>query len=190
LTYVRYHDTNEEADAVQFLDGVRGPLLARLGTAALAQAHGYVQMTNLRPDGTVIYFDRTFGDVEPLHPNFLWFDRHDRLVGMDYEFPVNAWHQPPGKNLFPVRRSRWTIVPAHVHVAYRVGGVTTLAEGEMQPNLLGDNVADDTLVRDGLIPADAHLLWFSYQPRCWDLGLWLIPNPLGAFADYNPNVYL
>jgi hypothetical protein len=25
-------------------------------------------------------------------------------------------------------------------------------------------------------------------PALWDLQVWLIPNPLGAFAEHNPNV--
>jgi hypothetical protein len=28
---------------------------------------------------------------------------------------------------------------------------------------------------------------FSF-PAIWDLQVWLVPNPLGAFAEHNPNV--
>lgn len=189
-SYITYHDATEEGDALRFIAMVRPPLTERVGTIPLAQAAGYSQMTQLGSDGTAIYFDHTFDGVDPLHPNFLWFDKHGNLVGVDYEVPTTKYPEPPGAPLFSVRRSRWTIVPAHVHIAYKEAGVLMLKEGDAQLNLLGDNVTPDTLTADGLLPAGDRLLWFSFHPRSWDLGLWLTHNPLGASADYNPWVYL
>jgi hypothetical protein len=187
---IAFHDANAEADARQFLDSVRPALMARFGTVEQAEAAGYTQMTNFGWDGTAIYFNHTFQNVDPLDPNFLWYDRHGRLVGMDYELPIAQYPlNPPGRNLFPVQRMRWTVVDAHVHLAFLRNGKTMLVEGDAQPQLALDTVSKRTLHDVGLLPIDAQLQWFSYHPRCWDLSLWLIPNPFGASADFNPYVY-
>jgi len=52
-----------------------------------------------------------------------------------------------------------------------------------------DPVTSDALRGVGLLPPNAELQWFSFHPRCWDLSLWLIPNPFGASAAFNPYVY-
>jgi hypothetical protein len=187
---VAHHDAIEEADVNHFIANVRDPLQTRVGTVDLAVERGYTQMTTTGPDGTAIYFDRTFDGIDPLHPNFLWFDKHNKLVGVDYEVSTAAFPVPPGHALFPVKQSRWTIVPAHVHIAYKETGVLMLREGDAQPNLIGGNVSAETLTADGLLPYGDRLMWFSFHPRSWDLSLWLKHNPLGATAAYNPWVYL
>lgn len=148
-----------------------------------------MQMTELGSDGTSIYFNHRFDHVDPLHPNFLWYDHHGKLVGLDYEVPVAAYAQPPGRDQFPVGRARWSTVSEHVHFAYEKSGRLVLVEGDTQANLRAGRITAATLVRDNLLPPGSKLVWFSYHPTCWDLGFWLIPNPLGAFADYAPDVY-
>ena len=38
-------------------------------------------------------------------------------------------------------------------------------------------------------PAKAADVAFVFSfPAIWDLQVWLVPNPLGAFAEHNPNV--
>jgi len=187
---IQYHDTNAESDARVFIGRVRPVLMAKYGTVEQAESAGFSQMTNLGWDGTAIYFDHTFDGVDPLHPNFLWYDRHDRLVGVDYELPISRYPMnPPGHDVFPVRLMRWTVVYAHVHLAYATGGNAVLTQADAQPKLALDAVNSATLIEAGLLPANAHLLWFSFHPRCWDLSLWLAPNPLGASANFNPYVY-
>jgi hypothetical protein len=187
---IEYHDATAESDARIFLDRVRPVLMAKYGTVEQAQAAGFSQMTNPGWDGTAIYFNHRFDAVDPLHPNFLWYDRHDRLAGMDYELPIAQYPMnPPGRDLFPVRRMRWTVIYAHVHYAYLADGKTVLAEGEAQPMLATNPVTTQTLRDAGLLPAGAQLQWFSFHPRCWDLSLWLAPNPFGASSNFNPYVY-
>jgi hypothetical protein len=187
---IEYHDANAESDARAFIDSVRPALMAKYGTAGQAEAAGFSQMTHLGWDGTAIYFNHTFNGVDPLHPNFLWYDRHDRLAGIDYELPIAQFPvDPPGRDLFPVRRMRWSTVSAHVHLAYTLDGKTVLAEAEAQPKLAVDTVNSDVLREAGLLPPNGQLLWFSFHPRCWDLSLWLTPNPFGASANLNPYAY-
>jgi hypothetical protein len=187
---IAYHDATEESDARRFLDSVRPSLMTRFGTVDQARAAGYLQLTHLGWDGTEIYFNNSFIGVGPLTPNFLWYDRHGRLVGIDYELPIAQYPMnPPGRELFPVKRERWSIVYAHVHLAYDLDGKTVLQEADAQPKLAFVTVPKQTLHDAGLLPMNAQLLWFSYHPRCWDLALWLTPNPFGASADYNPYVY-
>jgi hypothetical protein len=188
---IEYHDSSAESDARSFIASVRPALTAKYGTVAQAEAAGFSQMTPLGWDGTAIYFNHTFNDVDPLHPNFLWYDRHDRLVGLDYELPISQYPMnPPGRDLFPLRRMRWSVVAAHVHLAYTADGKTVLSEAEAQPKFTVDPV-NSTMLRDaGLLPPNGRLLWFSFHPRCWDLSLWLAPNPFGASANFNPYAYL
>lgn len=188
---IEYHDANAESDARLFIDGVRPALMAKYGTVKRAQAAGFLQMTHLGWDGTAIYFNQTFAGIDPLHPNFLWYDRRDRLVGVDYELPISQYPMnPPGRDLFAVRRMRWSVVYAHVHLAYVADGKIVLTEGEAQARFAVDPVTSETLRDAGLLPSGAQLQWFSFHPRCWDLSLWLVPNPFGASANFNPYVYL
>jgi len=188
---IEYHDANAESDARAFVDRVRPVLMARYGTVERAQSAGFSQMTYLGWDGTAIYFNHTFDGVDPLHPNFLWFDRDGRLVGVDYELPIAQYPMnPPSHELFPVRRMRWSVVYAHVHVAYFLNGKTVLAQADAQAKFAEiDPVTSDALRGAGLLPPNAELQWFSFHPRCWDLSLWLTPNPFGASAAFNPYVY-
>lgn len=187
---IQYHDANAESDARVFIDNVRPVLMAKYGTVEQAEAAGFSQMTHFGWDGTAIYFNHTFDGVDPLHPNFLWYDRYDRLVGLDYELPISQYPMnPPGRDLFPVRPLRWTVVYAHVHLAYLADGKMVLAQAEAQPKFAIDLVTSQTLRDAGLLPPNAQLQWFSFHPRCWDLSLWLTPNPFGASAAFNPYVY-
>lgn len=172
-----------------FIAGVQQKMLEKYPTAAVAVRAGFFQMTGVDEDATAVYFDHSFRGVDPAHPNFLWFDRHGQLVGLDYEVPVELHPRPPGHSAFPVQPGRWTTVRAHVHFAYRVGGGPVQMRGaRVHDNLTGASISAAQLHADGLLPAGARLLWAYYHPTCWDLDFWLIPNPNGPFAQRNPLV--
>lgn len=173
----------------RFIDSVTTPLMQQVGTIQQAERAGYMKMTDLGSDGTAIYFNHHYDNVDPRHPNFLWFDRHGRLAGLDYEIPVSASHTAPSASIFPVSASRWTTVEEHVHFAYMQDGRMKLKEAE-DADLRSQPITAKLLSKDRLLPAGATLRWVSYHPRCWDLGFWLVPNPLGSFAEYNPYMYL
>ena len=172
-----------------FIARVSKALHARYPTAAEAQTAGYMRMTPVGKDGTSIFFNHRFSGMDALHPNFLWYDRRGKLMGLDYEYPVNSWRSPPGPDVYPVSPSRWTTVGEHVHFAYRTPAGTIRMRGtRVRPNLKG-TIGAAQLRADGLLPSGATFLWAYYHPKCWDLGFWLVRNPSGAFADLNPLVH-
>ena len=136
------------------------------------------------------YATMKYDGIDANHPNFLWYDRHGKLVGLDYEYPYYAWPKPPGAKFYPVDPGRWTTVHEHAHFAYRIGdGPVQFHGARAVPNLRGNkSITADDLRADGLLPKNATLVWAEYHPTCWDLGFWLVPNPNGAFADLNPLV--
>jgi hypothetical protein len=172
-----------------FVAQVTQALTAEFPTTADAKAHGYMQMTHMESDGTIIYATMRYDGIDVNHPNFLWYDRNGRLVGLDYEYPKYAWAKPPGAHFYPVASSRWTTVGSHEHFAYTIAGGPMQYHGARPtPNLEGKTITADELRADGLLPKGAKLAWAEFHPSCWDLGFWVVPNPNGAFADLDPLV--
>ncbi len=170
-----------------FISGVQQKLLAKYPNASDALKAGFIQMTGIGDDGTAIYFNRRFDGIDSVHPNFLWYDRNAKLVGLDYEYPVAKSPSPPSTSAYPVLPRRWTTVATHVHFAYRIGDGPVQRKGaRVRPNLTGETITAQQLREDKLLPNHATLLWAYYHPKCWDLGFWLVPNPNGAFAELDP----
>jgi len=178
------------AREANFIASVTPSLMARYATADKAVAGGYFRMTALSPyDNTSIYFNMTYTKLDPMHPNFLWYDRNGKLAGLDYEYAVSAWPKPPGASTYPVLSGRWVIIDPHFHFAYRdASGKVVMHGTRLRPNITGDPITAAQLRADGLLPRGATLLWAHYHPKAWDLGFWLVPDPLGAFADKDPLV--
>jgi hypothetical protein len=172
-----------------FIADVTEALQAKYPTAAAAAAAGYFQMTRMEDDGTVIWFnDKWNDDVSEYAPNFLWYDKAGKLVGLDYQYAASAYPSPQGTAVYPVMTGRWTTIDAHIHFAYKLPDGTIKRRGaEMLPKETGDPTAAQ-LKAAKLLPANATLLWAHYHPKTWDLGFWLVPNVNGAFADENPAV--
>jgi len=174
-----------------FIASVTSTLQHRLGTTAQAQAAGYYQMTRMERDGTIIWFNDDWGKgVSKANPNFLWFDKAGKLVGLDYEYAVAEYAQHPGTGTYPVMPSRWSTIDAHMHFAYKLRDGKVVRRGaEALKGVTSDPTAAQ-LTAAKLLPAGATLLWAHYHPKAWDLGFWTVPNPNGAFADLNPLVKL
>ena len=172
-----------------FIAAVRDTLRSKYSTTAAAAAAGYFQMTRLEDDGTVIWFNGKWnGDVSEDAPNFLWYDKAGNLVGLDYQYTVNAYPTPPDHDMYPVMAARWTTIDAHIHFAYKLPDGTIKRRGaELLPGETTDPTAGQ-LKAAKLLPANATLLWAHYHPKTWDLGFWLVPNVNGPFADANPAV--
>ena len=173
-----------------FVSTVSAALLAKYPTAKNAEAAGYVRLTRLSPeDHTYVYTTMTYDKIDRLHPNFLWYDRKGKLVGLDYEYPKWAWPKIPSMTAYPVAASRWVTIEQHMHYAYRIGSGPVQTHGARAlPNLQKDPITAEDLKADKMLPPGATLVWAHFHPACWDLGFWLVPNPNGAFADLNPNV--
>ena len=172
-----------------FVSSATAMFMAQYPTAGMATGHGFYQMTPLEKDGTSIYFNDTYTNVDAQHPNFLWYDRHGKLVGLDYEVEVSLWPKPPGLSMYPVQAARWVIIRPHLHFAYKTASGKIVMRGARLPkNIKGNPVSASQLRAAGLLPRGTTLLWAHYHPKTWDLGFWLVPNPNGAFADLDPRV--
>ncbi len=170
-----------------FVSNIARIMLRRYPTPATAVKAGFIQTTAVEGDRTVVYFNHHFDILDPLHPNFLWYDRANKLAGLDYEYPLGGSAQPPSNKVYPVHRDRWTTVPEHVHLAYRdKNGRVWMAETRVRADIRGKIIAEAQLAADGFLPKSATLLWAYYHPTCWDLAFWLVPNPNGAFAALDP----
>ena len=173
----------------QFVSTTSAKLQAGYPNTAVAKANGYTMLEGtIDSDNTYNFTNRDFANVTPDRPNFLWYDRKGHLAGVDYEVPKSTFPSPPHA-MFPVQTSRWVTINEHVHYAYTVNGRTKYGATRATPALRSENITLAMLRAAGAkIPADAKLTWAMYHPTVWDLAMWVVPNPSGAFADLNPNV--
>ena len=112
-----------------------------------------------------------------------------RLLGADYSEPKTG--APP--HLFGVQPMRWTTLDAHVHygLAGPHGTTTYGATGAKKFATIGASIAHPTpadLVKLGLAKSVSDVRFVFAFPFIYDLTVWVLPNPDGAFADKNPNV--
>ncbi|MDQ6779563.1 MAG: hypothetical protein M3Z37_00180 [Candidatus Eremiobacteraeota bacterium] len=171
-----------------FVGSVTRALQAKFGDVQAAENAGYYRTTRLEPDGTIIYFNNQWRPTR-LAPNFLWYDKHGKLAGLDYQYPVAGHPQPPGASAYPVAASRWTTIDPHIHYGYQLPDGIIVRKGyRMLPSVHGNVLTEAELRQAKLLPPNAKLLWTYVHPKSWDLGFWLVPNPNGAFAEMNPNI--
>jgi hypothetical protein len=96
--------------------------------------------------------------------------------------------------LWGVDPSRWRTIRAHVHYGLRGAGGATVYGGIGGQRLAGiegaslDHPSPEMLVRAGVAKSVSDVRFVIAFPAVWDLQVWLIPNPNGAFADSNPDV--
>jgi len=155
-----------------------------------AKSAGFTMLFDtIGDDNTYDWTNMSFNGLTPDHPNFLWYDRNGHLVGVDWEFPTTAHAPAPQLAAFPVKAARWTEIPEHVHYAYTLNGKMKYGVTKATPELRKGAITADELRANGAkLPKDASLMWAMYHPPVWDLAMWTVPNPKGAFADKNPNV--
>ena len=177
------------AGEAPFVKAVSSDLGARFATVADAERAGYERYTDEDETGAISYANRAWTSADEKHPSQLWYDAKGRLIGADFSVPLSA--APP--HLFGVDPSRWSTFHQHVHYGL-VGpnGTTTYgATGAKKIAAAGGDPAHPTakdLVAMG-IAKDASDVRFAFDfPAIWDLGVWVIPNASGAFADKNPAV--
>ena len=166
------------AEETAFIADVAQALQGRYATTSAASAAGYFQMTKLEDDGTIIWFNGKWdGEVDKYDPNFLWYDKNGKLVGLDYQYRVSSDPKPPGPGVYPVMASRWSTIDAHLHFAYKLpDGTIKRRAATLLKEVDGDPTAAQ-LTTAKLLPKGATLLWSHYHPKSWDLGFWLVPNP-------------
>jgi hypothetical protein len=192
----------ETAGEVRFVASVTADLQERFATTAEAAAAGYFQYTPEDQTGAISWVNTRSWQSDKSHPSQLWYDVKGRLIGADFSVLQSGSAARP--DIWGISSARWIdFSPAHVHFAIRTpsglqyGGVgpKTFAKvgGSVAHPTAADIVALGKLKRWKVlgIPAAASTADVAFVfpfPAVWDLQVWLIPNPLGAFAEYNPNV--
>lgn len=181
-----------EAEA-KVVAAMSADLHKRFPTAKDAQRAGFVRYTNEDETGAISYArsaNVVSSDIKD--PSQLWYDANGKLLGADYAL-LQAGHDtaPP---MFGFDASRAHKVGAHVHyVLKNADGTHTYgkAVGAAKYAAAGlDPAKADAagIVKAGAAKSVDEVAAVISFPALWDVTVWAVPNPDGAFADANPNV--
>jgi hypothetical protein len=180
-----------QGSEVAFVSQIQKDLTARFPTPAAAEAAGYFRYGNEDEDGAISYANLQWSSGDPQHPSQLWYDVKGRLLGADFSVLQSQSPEPP--SIWGVNYKRWVSFREHVHyiLAGPNGTETYGATSAKKFTAAGGNVDDPTaaaLVKMGIAKNAAQVKRVFLFPSIWDLIVWVLPNPNGAFADKNPNV--
>jgi hypothetical protein len=192
----------QSAAETDFVNKVTADLQKRFGTTSAASAAGYFRYTDEDQTGAISWVNTNNWQSDMSRPSQLWYDVNGRLIGAD--FSVLQSNSPARPNLWGISPARWLdFSPAHVHFAVKTPtGLQFGGIGDKTMAKVGGSVTNPTaedIVKVGKLPrwkvlkipapqsASDVAFVFSF-PAIWDLQVWLVPNPLGAFAEHNPNV--
>ncbi len=186
----------------QFVSAATADLGSRFATTQQASAAGYFQFTTEDQTGAISWVNTKYWQSDPQHPSQLWYDANGRLIGAD--FSVLQSNSPKAPNVWGVSASRFLdFSPGHVHFGIKTpSGVQFGEAGSKTMAKVGGSVANPTaadVVKISKLdrwkvlklpkPKSVADVAFVFEfPAIWDLQVWLVPNPLGAFAEHNPNV--
>jgi hypothetical protein len=187
-----------DASEARFVRAVQADLGARFPHPADAERAGFVRYTNVDDTGAISYAKLDWPSAaaywkstDPRHPSQLWYDAHGRLLGADFSVPKS----PTPPHLWGVRPGRWATFDAHIHYVTidRPSGKKTYDGYVMAAKFAaagGDPTEPKpaTLVKLGRAKSTADVATIFLFPDIWDLEVWVLPNPNGAFADKNPLV--
>ena len=181
---------------VQFVASATARLNALYPTTDAAEKAGYLRYNNEDSTGAISYANLQWITSDLDHPSQLWYDVNGRLLGADYSQPytVNGV-KAPAPTLWGLNPKRWFMYESHVHYTYKdATGAIVYGHAVHTPKYVaaGGNLADPqalplttiTPVKDAA--SITHVFAF---PDMWDVELWVVPNPLGAFAAKNPLVH-
>jgi hypothetical protein len=199
-----------------FVAAMSADLSKRFATVADAEKAGYLRYTNEDDTGAISYANCKWSSVDAQHPSQLWYDAKGRLIGADFSVLIADSPKAPVK--WGVDPSRWQkFDPAHYHFALAgadgtpiygalgvgpkggVGGEIERTPGK--PTEIKVPAAKAALVKAdlaklspqavvdaGFAKSAGEVKFFFEFPALWDLIVWVVPNPSGAFAEKNPNV--
>jgi hypothetical protein len=179
----------ELASENAFVNAVTGDLQSRFATTAQAAAAGYFRYTNEDNTGAISWVNTSYWTSDPKHPGQLWYDVNGHLIGADFTVPKTD-DRPM---LWGVSQSRWLTQEQHVHFGVKQpdGSVKFGGYGEKSAARIGANLSKptpDDVVKLGKAQTASQVAFVFPFPAIWDLQVWLVPNPLGPFAEHNPNV--
>jgi hypothetical protein len=182
-----------------FLKKVMTDLPKRYPTPQAATKAGYVRYTNEDETGAISYVNVNAWDTtDPDVPAQLWYDVKGRLIGADFSVRRNPDATPAPKparpSLFGIDPQRVITIGAHIHYVTcdKMSGkcVYGKAVGAKKYAAFGDveHPTADGLVKAGAVKDAASVSAVFLYPAIYDVSVWIVPNPLGQFADKNPNV--
>jgi hypothetical protein len=180
-----------------FLATIMRELPKRYPTPQAAAKAGYFRYGNEDSTGAISYVNdgRYWNVTDPLHPSQLWYDVRGRLLGADYsvlQSNVPAGGKPTTLGIDPKRFSK---NGAHVHyVTCTPAGACTYGKSVTRQRYAKYNGGDYRhptaagLVKAGAVKDAASVRHVFLYQGIWDVSVWVVPNPLGQFAETNPTV--
>ena len=180
-----------------FLKRVMTELPKRYPTTQSAIKAGYVRYTNEDETGAISYANPAhFNTTDADAPAQLWYDVNGRLIGADFSVrrDPDASPAPSAPSLFGIDPKRFFKIGAHVHYVTCDQAtkkcVYGKAVGAKKYATVGDveHPTADGLVKAGAVKDAAMVSAVFLFPAIFDVTVWLVPNPLGQFADKNPAV--
>jgi hypothetical protein len=183
-----------------FLATIMRDLPARYPTPQAANKAGYVRFSNEDETGAISYANtKAWNSTDPDVPAQLWYDVNDRLIGADYS--VRQADAPAGPALFGIDPKRFGKVGAHIHYVTCMvmhGETTTMSPGCIYGKAVGakkyatvgdvEHPTAQGLVQLGVVKDAAAVKTVFLYPAIYDVSIWVVRNPLGQFAEHNPNV--
>lgn len=183
----------EPADSeVAFVRTIQNDLQARFPTAADAEKAGYFRFTDVDKSGAISYANLDWQSTDARHPSQLWYSPDGRLLGADYS--VLKSNSPERPRIWGIDPERWIPRPAHVHyITADDNGNLSYGHYVMADKFAAaggdpDNPQLETLVRLGAVKSASSVREVFFFPELWDIPVWVIKNPNGAFAALNPLV--
>jgi len=172
-----------------FVAKIQADLTKRFPTAAAAEHAGYLRFGDEDDTGSISYANREWTSADAAHPSQLWYDVNGRLLGADYSVP----YTDARPTLWGIDPSRWSRFGFHIHYGLVApGGATKYGAigAKKYAAAAGDSAHPDAagLVKAGVATTTDQVKFVFPFPAIWDLQVWVLPNPAGAFAEKNPNV--
>jgi len=168
-------------------------LQKRFPTPKDAETAGYVRYTNEDETGAISYANPThLISTDIKDPSQLWYDVNGKLLGVDYAVAREAIGIPPA--LFGFDAIRAHKLGAHVHYVLKNADGTYTYGRAVGAKKYTDAGLDPTkpdaasIVKLGTAKSAADVVAIIPFTNMWDITVWAVPNPDGAFADANPNV--
>ncbi|MBV8222366.1 MAG: hypothetical protein JO293_03325 [Candidatus Eremiobacteraeota bacterium] len=179
------------ASETEFVNAVTPDLTARFATTSAATAAGYYRYTNEDSTGAISWVNPAYWKSDPKHPAQLWYDVNGRLIGADFSVLQAGLSAAP--SMWGVSASRFIPIEQHVHYGVKQpdGSVTFGGYGPKSAAKVGGTLSDPTkqdVVKLGKAQTVDQVAFVFQYPAIYDLQVWLVPNPLGPFAEHNPNV--
>ena len=166
-------------------------------TTAMAEKAGYTRYGNEDNTGAISYAsDKPWESTDVKVPAQLWYDVKGRLVGADYA-ALKATH-PKAPSILGLDERRDGTFTAHVHYVTKSADGTMKYEqavGVKKYDAANGPGSSEKPTAEGLVKAEAKnvktasdVAYVFLFPAVWNVSVWVVPNPKGAFAEKNPNV--